>query len=259
MRAVLWMTFLGLLRDRILQALFGVAGLMLLLVPIASQFSMRQVEELSITLSLSAVSLTLLLLAVLLGATSVWRDIEQRYTATLLGLPLARHSYLLGRFAGLSLFLTLACALLTLAALAVIAAMSTQPPAWGTILLACLFSGLKFILLAAFAMFFSSLSTSLFLPIFGTLGVYFAGSASQEVFEYVSGDMGANLPVFVQTTSKVLYYLLPNYAAFDLKVHATYNLPVDPGMLVNVFAYFIVSLAVLLTVTSWIFKRRDLP
>ncbi|MGA2152083.1 MAG: ABC transporter permease, partial [Geobacteraceae bacterium] len=81
---------LMLLRDRLLQAVLGVAAVMLLLVPSLSTFSMRQVQELAITLSLSSISLVLLVLALLLGSSAVWRDIERRYTASILALPVSR-------------------------------------------------------------------------------------------------------------------------------------------------------------------------
>ena len=77
----------GILRDRILYGVFGIAVVMILLIPALSSFSMRQVQELSITLSLSVVSVVLLVVTLLLGASSIWRDIERRYTSAILSSP----------------------------------------------------------------------------------------------------------------------------------------------------------------------------
>lgn len=257
------MTMRCFLRDRILFALLGAAGLLLLLIPAMSSFSMRQVQELSITLSLSANSFLLLILATLLGSASVWGDIERRYTAGLLGLPLSRRSYLLGKFTGIAVFLLACCAILAVAGLAVIAIAKSQYPAasdpqWWVILLASAMIGLKYVLLAAFAMFFSTLSTSFFLPIFGTLGVYFAGTASQEVFEYLNSDIAENLSPLVKSCAEAFYYILPNFSAFDLKVQAVYGLPLDAMSLLGTLLYFLAYLAVLLTLSVWLFERRDL-
>ena len=63
------------IRDHVLHALLGTA--MLLLVPAFSLFSMRQKQELAMTLCLSATSLLLLVFTVLLVASSIWRDIEK--------------------------------------------------------------------------------------------------------------------------------------------------------------------------------------
>ncbi|MEZ4484964.1 MAG: hypothetical protein R2864_10350 [Syntrophotaleaceae bacterium] len=75
---------------------------------------MRQVVELSLTLSLSLASFIMLLLAIFLGGVSLWRDVERRYTHSVLSFPRTRASYLLERFAGIALFLLGVAALLSL-------------------------------------------------------------------------------------------------------------------------------------------------
>ena len=107
MLQIISITFKGALRDRLFKGI-AVGAFFLLLVPAVSPLSMRQVVELSITLSLSLISVILLLLSVFLGGTSLWKDIERRYTYGVLGLPLTRTSYLLGKFLGIAacLFLT---------------------------------------------------------------------------------------------------------------------------------------------------------
>ncbi len=260
---MLGVTLRAALRDRILQALLGVAGLMFLLVPVFSLFSMRQVQELGITLSLSAISVTLLLLAVFLGATSVWRDIERRYANAVLGLPLARSSYVFGKFAGIALFLLAGAFILGAVALLVILLVAYQYPSeapvpWGNIAAAIVADGLKAILIAAVALFFSTLSTSFFLPIFGTLAIYMAGSASQEVIEFVRGDYGLELAPLSRLAIEGLYYLLPNLSVFDLKVQAIYDLPLEPATLFLSCAYFFVYTAILLGLSAWTFNRREL-
>jgi Cu-processing system permease protein len=252
------------LRDRIMHAVLGVALLMLLLVPVLSLFSMRQVQELSITLSLSAVSVILLILAVLLGSSSVWRDIERRYTSSVLTLPFSRSSYVVARFCGIALFL-LACAVVLGAASLVVIALTSQrypselPVHWLAVLAAVGADALKYILLAAVALLFSCLSTSFFLPFFATLAMYLAGSSSQEVFEYVSGKYGKEIPELSATLIKGLYYLLPNFSAFDLKVQAIYGLPLQPSGLLYTAAYFAVYTALVLCAAVAIFSRRQLP
>lgn len=252
------------LRDRVFHALLGVALLLFLLVPTFSVFSMRQVQELSITLSLSAISVVLLVLATFLGGSSVWRDVERRYINSVLGLPISRAQFLMGKFYGI-VSLIVGCALLLgLVSLVVIALSSaqypsTQPIPWLNIVAAIGFDALKYILLAAFATLFSALSTSFFLPYFGTLSVYFAGSASQDVFEYISGDYGHSISPLFKAMVKVVYYLVPNFSAFDLKVQAVYGLPLAPAGLGYTVLYFLVYLAILLLLSIWTFSRRELP
>lgn len=252
------------LRDRLMIAVLAVALLLLLLVPAFSLFSMRQVQELGVTLGLSSISLVLLVLVLLLGASSIWRDVERRYTASVLTLPLSRTSYVLGKFFGISLFL-LACTMVLGVMVAVVIKLaayqypSDLPIMWGNIVAAIVGDYCKSILLLAVALLFSSLSTSFFLPFFATLSVYFVGSASQEVTEYLSRpDIDGISPLF-QALVKGLYYLIPNLAGFNLKIQAIYALDLSlPGLMLTL-GYFITYTSVLLFLTIWVFNRRQVP
>src|SRR5512137_1735422 len=220
----------GILRDRMLHAVLGVGLAMLLLVPSLSTFSMRQVQELAVTLSLSAISAVLLVVTLLLGSSSVWRDIEKRYTASVLTLPIPRAAFLLGKFCSLACFLLACGVILGLFAALVIALAAAQypspePVAWGNITVCIGAAILKYVLLGSLALLLSSLSTSFFLPFFGTVAIFFAGSASQEVYEYVTGAFGEKIHPLSVGAIKGTYYLLPNFAAFDYQVHAVYGLP----------------------------------
>lgn len=250
-------------RDRLFHALLGAAFLMLLLVYVFSAFSMRQVQELSITLSLSFISFILLVLSTLLGASSVWRDIEKRYIDSVAGLPLSRSTYIAAKFFGISLFIMICAVVLwAVACVVILYSSATYPSAipihWFNIFAAIAADVLKYVLLAAVALLFSSLSTSFFLPYFVTISIYLAGSASQEVYEYISGEFGKTLSLPATLIIKSVYYIIPNFSAFNLKVQAIYGLPLAPGGLVLTFCYFTVYTAILLFSSIWVFSRRQL-
>lgn len=252
------------LRDRVFHAVLGVALFLFLLVPSFSLFSMRQVQELSITMSLSAQSVVLLVLATLLGSSSVWRDIERRYTASLLSLPVSRAAYVLGKFCGIALFIAACAAFLGVVAAAVVYISSVTHPSempvhWGSLAAAVAVDTLKYLLLAAFALLLSTLSTSFFLPFFVTLAVYFCGSASQEVYEYISGSFGKEIPPALLALMKGVYYVIPNFSVFDLKLQAIYGLPLSLSGIALSLLYFCVYTAILLFLAVWTFSRRELP
>lgn len=261
---LLYLTVKSALRDRVLHAMFGVSLLLLLLVPSLSIFSMRQVQELSITLSLSSVSLALLFLATLLGASSIWRDVERRYSSSVLGMPISRGTFVLGKFAGTAVLIAASALVLGVTSCLVISISSDSHPSdlpvrWINVWAAVGFDTLKYILLAACATLFSALSTSFFLPFFGTISVYLAGSASQDVFEYISGPNGQTLSPLFRGAAQAVYYIIPNFAAFNLKVHAVYGLSLPLGGLFYTFCYFLIYTALVLSVCVLIFSRRELP
>lgn len=263
MGAIVAITVKGILRDRVFQGIM-VLALLLLLAPSAATFSMRQVTELSITLSLSLISFILLLLSVFLGATSIWKDMERRYSFSVLSLPISRTSYLFGRFLGLALFLVLTAALLGAVSCVAVKITSImyppeRPVVWSFLVLTVLFATLKYILLMAIALLLSTVSTSFFLPVFGTICVFIASSVTQQVYEYVHSEAAARAvtPLMKQVAS-VAYYLLPNLAGFDLKVNAIYSLRPDPGGLALTLAYFCAYTMVLLGCAALVFNRREM-
>lgn len=262
MASIIGITLKGIFRDRVFQGIMVTACAFLLIPGIAS-LSMRQVTELSLTLSLSLISFILLLLAVFLGGTSLWKDIERRYTFSVLGLPLSRQRYLLGRFGGTALFVLLAAAVLGVAACGVVAFSSAtyhpdRPIVWGTMALCILFDALKYILLIAVAFLFSTVSTSFFLPVFGTIATFLAGGITQQVYEYIQSPAAKNLSPAVKQLATGLYYLLPNFSAFDLKVNTIYSLPVPANGLFLTVAYFIVYTGILLSIAAVLFLRREM-
>lgn len=262
MISMIGITLKGIFRDRVFQGILT-AALAFMAIPAVSTFSLRQVSELSITLSLSLISFIMLLLAVFLGGTSLWKDLERRYSYSVLSLPLTRGGYLLGRFAGIALFLLLTAALLGLVACLVVLFVSgnyppERPIVWSYLVAAIVFDALKYILLVAVAVLFSSVSTSFFLPIFGTIATFLAGSASQQVYDYIHSPMGQKLPPLVCQAGSVLYYLLPNFSAFDLKVNAIYGVPLSWEGLALTLGYLAVYSALLLTGAVAIFSRREM-
>lgn len=263
MREVIGVSLRGIFRDRIFQGIM-VLAVLLLGIPIVASLSMRQMTELSITLSLSLISFILLLLAVFLGATSIWKDIDRRYTFSVLSLPLSRSGYVAGRFLAIAIFLFLTALLLGAVACLVIEISSggypqDRPFVWNTIFAALFFDYLKYVLVAAVALFFSSLSTSFFLPIFGTIGIFFAGTVSQQVYDYLQSPLAEKMvPPLAKQCALILYYLLPNLSGFDLKVNAVYALPLSIAGLSLTFGYFLVYVGILLSGAALIFGRREM-
>jgi ABC-type transport system involved in multi-copper enzyme maturation permease subunit len=183
---------------------------------------------------------------------------------SVLSLPMSRGAYLLGKFLAISAFLAVCLVFLSLVAAGAIGFISVRYPSetaiqWGRIGLALVADLGKYVLLAALALFFSSLSTSFFLPFFGAISAFLAGSASQEVFDYVSGDYGEKIGGLGQVLIKCVYYLLPNFGAFDYKLAAIYPIPLDWAGLVYTFLYFCVYTMIILSAAVWVFSRRELP
>lgn len=254
-------TLRGFLRDRVFQGIMVISCLFLV-IPAISNISIRQISEMSISLSLSLSSFVLLLLAVFLGGTTLWRDIERRYTYSVLGLPLSRSDYLLGRFLGVVLCLLLAAFVLSMGAtLSIILVSHAYPPdrplRWLNIALALSFDALKYILLVSLAFLFSSLSTSFFLPVFGTISFFWLGSVSQQVYNYLHSPLGADTTPLVRNSATLLYYIIPNFTPFNLKSQAVYSLDLSIHGVLLTTGYGVLLITILLSLACMIFSRRE--
>lgn len=256
-------TLKGIFRDRIFQGIM-VLAVLFLFIPSVASLSMRQMTELTTTLSLSLISFIMLLLSVFLGATSIWKDIERRYTFSVLSLPISRSTYLVGRFVGIALFMLITSVILGgLAMVAVKVATFGYPPSrpvvWSTLIVTILFDALKYILVVAVTMLLSTMSTSFFLPVFGAISIFLTGTITQQVFDYLQTPSARSaIPAMVQKTATFLYYLLPNLSGFDLKVHAIYSIPLNSHGLTVTTVYFLIYTALVLSVASLLFARREM-
>ncbi len=255
-------TFKGILRDRVFRGIM-MACVLFPLIPSVSSLSMRQRTELSISLSLSLLSFTLLLLSIFLGGTSLWKDIERRYTFSVLSLPITRVSYLLGKFIGIAAFIVLTTFILGLVSGAVIWSVAEiyppfRPIVWTNIILAFFFCSLKYILVIAVSFLISAVSTSFFLPIFGTISFFIVGSATQEVYDYLHSSTPLIVTSFVKNAANTLYYILPNFSAFDFEVNAVYGISPSPSGMIWTCVYFILYTAILLVLSTVIFSRREM-
>lgn len=250
-------------RDRIAQVLVGIALLLMVLVPVFSSFSMRQSQELAVTLALSSISLVLLIYSVFLGSTLLWREIERRYTLPVLALPVPRSTFVLAKFIAIVLLLCAGGILMGVGASIVIKLGAMQYASdfsvqWGRIAIAIGCDILKFALLAAIALAVSAFSTTFFMPFFVSLALYLAGSASQGVYEYISSNYGEKFSAMSKLVIKFVYFVIPNFSVFDFKLQATYPIPLDPTSLVYAVGYFFVYINFVLTVAVLAFKRREM-
>jgi ABC-type transport system involved in multi-copper enzyme maturation permease subunit len=166
-------TFREATRDRlwVVLLLFGLALLAgnRILTPIA----LGQGPRITVDLGLSALSLLGLLMTVVVGGSLVQQEIERRSIHVVLARPVARSTYLVGKWLGLSAMLW-STGLLMGAGLAVVAWQVQGPDAFFPVAQAVLLACLSYLVLCSLAIFFSSLSTPLLSSLY-TLGLYGAG------------------------------------------------------------------------------------
>lgn len=257
-------TFKGGVRTRVFISLVILSVIAsLIVIPSFASFSMRQIREVATSLSLSMTSFVLLVLTLFLGVHLIYKDIEQRITHFTLSLPISRDTYLLGKFSGFSLIIFLSTIILagfsTITLLIADRLYSADMPIdWIGYFIAMFMEFLKTLIIASFLMLFSSFSTNIFLPIFGSIGIYIIGNVSQSVYDYIQSAYGERLPFITVLVSKIVYYIFPNLTLYDYKFYAVYNLKIEPDKVLIALLYGILYIVIPLSISILVFRKREM-
>src|SRR6201981_4160250 len=168
-------TFREAVRDRVLYNLVFFALLMIASAVIVGQISMDIETIVMVSLGLSAISLIGLLIAVFTGVGLVSKEIDKRTLHAVLAKPLPRWEFLLGKFTGLVLTLTVNTAAMGGGLFLAMWYVKHSIVRGDTVVLvAVYFILLKLTLVVALAMMFSCFTSPL-LAILFTGGLYVAG------------------------------------------------------------------------------------
>ncbi len=243
-------TFRETVRERVLYNLVFFALLMTLSGLLLGQLSIRQDEKIIKDVGLAAMDLFGTLIAVFIGVGLVSKEIERRSLYPLLAKPLSRDEFFLGKFAGLAF--TLLVNLSVMAAGLYLTLFLTGRRVDPLLLAAIypIFLGLA--LVVAFAMLFSTVSSSAALASVLTVGVVVAGRFSDVIRNM--REVAPGVPGWAVT---LLYDLLPNFRNFDFKDRVAYGDPVPPEALAFVTVYGLAYTAIVLLVGLAAFRSRD--
>ena len=216
---------------------------------VLSTLTIGEMHRIAADLGLTAMQLMGSLIAVFLGASLVAGDVERRVVYPILAKPVSRAQYLLGRYCGLAATLVLNLAVMgaTLAAMLVLEARSLRPLD-AALLSAYGMMAVQFLVVAAVAVLFSSLTTTTLAVIFA-LAVTIAGRLSNDLRTLWTGP-GAGI-------GRGLWYLVPNLSALSLNESVVYRTP-PPGTAWLAALYALLYAAAVLALAAATFERRDL-
>jgi ABC-type transport system involved in multi-copper enzyme maturation permease subunit len=250
-------------RDKVLYNLVLFAVLMIGASYLLGQLTAGQDVKIIKDLGLSATSIFGLFIAVFIGIGLVSKEVERRSVYNMLSKPIHRYQLIAGKYLGLSLTLAVNVAVMGVALYAVLAYMrmgvdplverAWDAPALDPALvkaLAMIF--VELLIVTALALFFSTFSTPMLSAAF-TFGLWVVGNFSSDLrnFDQVVDSRAA------VALARTLYWILPNFAQFDIKSQVVHGQAVPAGYLALAFAYAVLYVAMLLAVAMFVFSRRD--
>ncbi len=250
-------------RDKVLYNLVAFAVLLIAASYLIGQLTAGQDIKIIKDLGLAASSVFGLFIAIFIGIGLVWKEVDRRSVYNLLSKPIRRHWLIAGKYAGLVLTLAVNLAVMAAALYAVLGLMAWAEPALAKasveapvldpgLLKAYLLIFVQLMLVTAIALFFSTFSSPMLSAAFA-FGLYVAGHFSADLAHFESVvDSWA-----VAWIAKGLYYLLPNFAPFDVKAAVVHGQAVPAGYLVLTTGYGLLYSAALVALAMLVFSRRD--
>ena len=250
-------------RDKVLYSLVVFAVLLISISYLIGQLTAGQDMKIIKDLGLASISLFGLLIAIFIGIGLVWKEVEQRSIYALLSKPMSRSEFVVGKYCGLVLTLLINVAVMTIAFYALLAyidrvvdpeiKLSWPAPAVDPAMLkAIVLIMIELMLVTAIALFFSTFSSP-FLSAILTIGLWVIGHFNDDL-RNIGGVLGSRAAALI---ARGLYYVLPNFSAFDVKAQVVHGQAVPLGYVGLTSLYGITYLALVLVGAVAIFSRRD--
>lgn len=250
-------------RDKIFYNLVLFAVLLVGASVLIGQLTAGQDVKIIKDLGLAATSVFGLFVAIFVGISLVSKEVDRRSVYPLLAKPIRRSELIAGKYVGLLLTMLVNTIVMTIALYAVLFFLSRGVPenvqhAWDApamdpaLLKAIALIYVDIAVVTAVALFFSSYSSPMLSAAF-TLGVYAVGQFNADLKRF---DQIVDAPAAI-LLAKALYYVLPDFSRFDVKLAVVHGIPVTGAYLASTVLYALAYIAALLFAAMTIFARRD--
>ncbi len=247
-------TFREAVRDRVLYNLVVFALLMMAAAIFVGQISLGIESIIIVTLGLSSISIIGLLIAAFIGVGLVSKEMDKRTLYALLAKPIRRWEFLVGKFGGLVLTLTVNTAAMAVGLfVALLFVKRSLDGSDTTILIAVYFILLKIAIVVSLALLFSCFTSQL-LAILFTAGLYVAGLFIHEMRNLSGSEVSPAVQVFFSWIS----YILPNFENFNVMAAAAHGKTVPGILILQNTAYAAIYCAIVLAAAAVVFSRRNL-
>lgn len=244
-------TFREAVRDRVLYSiLFFAVGVILISLAL-EEITIGDQDKVVRSVAQGSIDLFGSIIAMFLGVSLVWKEIERKTVYTVLSKPIPRGLFVLGKYLGLMLTLVVEIAVLLVIYVVLMVIQQDFPPpvvfvSYGMLLV-------ELALLCAWATLFSTYSAPITAAAF-TLAVFTIGHLADDIWLFGSQ---AESPA-VQGMARALYWFLPNFEVFNLRQVAVHERPIPWARIGPAAAYGLMYTAAVLGVAMAVFQRRDL-
>lgn len=243
-------TFRENLRDKILYNLlffsvFLIGGAIAL-----GDLSIMEHDKIISDIGLAAINLIGIIIAIFVGIGLVSKEIERRTVYTIMARPIHRVQFVLGKYLGLAITLTVNVVIMLVVYVATL--WFGHIPIHNTVFQAVQLMLVEMLLITAAALMFSTFSTTTLSAIL-TIGVYVIGHLTGDLKSIAEKSQSG----MIQNLMTGLYYVCPNLEMLNIKGQAASGFPVSLAFQSMTTLYGLLYATLLLVAACLIFQRRD--
>lgn len=242
-------TFTEARRNKIVFIAVGFAAALIFFSLFMGQVSLYQNEKVVKDVGMASISLLGIFVAIFLGVNSLYLELELRTIYPIMSKPIRRHQFLLGKFFGMVLVLTVVVFIMTCFLYLVTIFMELKFD-W-SLLPAIALILLEIFVIGAVAVFFSSFSTP-FLSALFTGSFFLIGRVTYELGEFGSRSRDPLFKFFAVSIQKIY-----DLEAFNLRDQVVHKLPIYAEDFWFPVIYGSCLIAIILMASIWLFQRRD--
>jgi ABC-type transport system involved in multi-copper enzyme maturation permease subunit len=243
-------TFRETIRDRVLAVIVVFALLMIVGGLWLGSISLGEQGRMMTDFGLVAVSAFGLIVAVFVAAGLVRKEMEKRTVYVLFSKPVSRGTFIAGKFLGLCVTMAIVLAGMGVFLFVLVWLVGRHPS--GYLLLAVLLIYVQLLAIMAVTIFFSTMGSAILASVLG-ICVYVAGQLSHNVLSLAKlGHSGLTTAL-----SWVVYVLIPNFSAIDVKAGAVGEQTTAWGQVLLWTAYLLAYVVVVLALATLVFRRKE--
>ena len=191
------------------------------------------------------------IIAMFLGISLVWKELDKKTIYTILSKPIPRWMFLLGKYLGLMMTVSVAVFSLSCIYVLLMTMQQSFPPV--VVFVSIFMLLIELMLLTAWATLFSSYSAPTTATLF-TLAVFFIGHMADDIWLF--GNKSEN--PLVQEVARGLYWILPNFEALSIREAAVHGRDIPWKQVWHGVLYGLGYTASILALTVMVFERKDM-
>lgn len=242
-------TFREAIRDKILYSILGFALLYIVSTIFLGTISLGEDIKIIKDFGLAGIYIFSIIIAVFIGTSLVYKEIEKRTLFITLSKPVSRGQFIIGKFLGLFTGMIVVVLLMAAVYLTVVAVKGGGFDYRGLVAIAL--SLVEIAIFIALSILFSTFSTPLASTIYAVLLLYIGHSLGM-VLKYFTKTGGIFMYLF-----KGIYYLLPNLEKFNIRNLVVHSADLNGSEIGMSILYGVIYSALLLVLAVWSLQKQE--